>query len=321
MSAPISVIIPTYNSASLVTEAIDSVLKQTLVPAEIVVVDDGSTDDTRLRVAAYGQAIRYVYQENQGVAAARNTGLRLAGQEFIAFLDADDVWHPRKLEVQLAVLGGSPELAMLGTEVFDWPTAAIPAARPDPEAAIEFVSWDRLAIKNYFVTSSVVVRRSVLEKAGEFDRELRGPEDYDLWLRIAELGVVANLPQPLTGYRSVAGSLGKQAVSMEAGMRRILQKMDQRKAWRGRRFLRRKAYSYCDYSCAYMHREAGSRGLALRRVICSMAWFPWPYHRSEVRMRFARPRLLVSSVRQPLRPNFPRTVTTPIKASQGNLTA
>src|SRR5205823_5126521 len=125
-TAPVCVIIPTYNSASLVTEAIASVLNQTTVPAEIIVVDDGSKDDTRARVAGFGPPVRYVYQENQGVAAARNTGMKSACQEFVAFLDADDVWHPRKLEIQLAELARRPDLGMLGTQTFDWP-AAMPA--------------------------------------------------------------------------------------------------------------------------------------------------------------------------------------------------
>src|SRR6185437_11144924 len=97
--ARVSVVIPTYNSGPLVTEAVESVLAQTLPAAEVLVVDDGSTDDTPERLAAYGERIRYLPQANQGVAAARNRGIREATGDLIAFLDADDVWHPRKLEI------------------------------------------------------------------------------------------------------------------------------------------------------------------------------------------------------------------------------
>src|SRR5206468_3536928 len=98
---------------------------------------------------------------------------------------------------------------------------------------------------------------------------------------------------PLTGYRTVAGSLSKQAAAMEAGMKRILHKLDARKAWNGRWLLRRKAYSYCEYSCAYMYREAGYPARALQGLLSSLAWYPFPYRRSEVRMPLARPKTFV----------------------------
>src|SRR4051812_1301977 len=98
----VSVIIPTYNSAALLAQAIASVLAQSVLPAEIIVVDDGSTDATEQLVQCHGSRVKYVRQRNQGVSAARNRGVASASGEFIAFLDADDVWHPRKLELQMA---------------------------------------------------------------------------------------------------------------------------------------------------------------------------------------------------------------------------
>src|SRR4051812_35041738 len=115
----VSVIIPTYNCAALVTVAVDSVLAQTVQASEVIVVDDGSTDDTRERLSSY--RIRYLHQQNQGVAAARNNGLREASGDLIAFLDADDVWYPRKLELQIAAIEANPDIVLLGTSVFDWP--------------------------------------------------------------------------------------------------------------------------------------------------------------------------------------------------------
>src|SRR5262249_9808749 len=122
-SALISVIIPTFNAGHFITEAIDSVLGQTAVPAEIIVVDDGSKDDTRERLARYGRQIRYIHQKKQGVSATRNRGVQEALGEHIAFLDAGDVWHPRKLELQLATLSGETDLGLLGTRTFPWPAA------------------------------------------------------------------------------------------------------------------------------------------------------------------------------------------------------
>src|SRR5207237_10725019 len=102
---------------------------------------------------------------------------------------------------------------------------------------------------------------------------IHGPEAYVLWLRVAEFATVANLELPLTGYRTVAGSLGRQAVTMDAGMRRILRKLDERAVWKGRGLLRRQAHSYLNYSCSYMYRAAGCPGAALRKLLRSVAWY------------------------------------------------
>jgi glycosyltransferase involved in cell wall biosynthesis len=289
--ASVSVVIPTWNSAALVTQAIDSVLAQTVLPAEVIVIDDGSSDDTAARLTRYPGQVRYCYQANQGVSAARNRGLAEARGEWIAFLDADDVWHPRKLELQLQALAQRSEVGLLGTQVFDWPAPAFPKVTV-PVDPIQVVPWERLVVKNYFTTSSVLVRRALFERVGGFDTRLQGPEDHDRWLHIAEQAVVANLALPLTGYRCVSGSLSKQARRMQAGMTTILQKLDDRGAWGGRHWLRRKAYSYLHYSCAYMHSTAGHHGAALWNMLQSFAWYPLAYQRGEVRMPLARAKIL-----------------------------
>jgi glycosyltransferase involved in cell wall biosynthesis len=300
---PVSIVIPSFNSASLVTQAVDSVLGQSAPPVEVIVVDDGSRDDTQQRLAAYGDRIVSLFQENQGVAAARNHGLRRARADFVAFLDADDVWHPRKLEWQVEVLRQHPEVGLLGTGVFDWPAAAFPEVGDVTDTRLDVLSWRRLAVKNYFTTSSVLVRRSLLDRVGEFDRQLHGPEDYDLWLRLAQITTVANLCVPLTGYRNVAGSLGKQAITMQAGLERILHKLDEGQAWKGDTLLRRKAYSYLHYSCAYLHGAGGNPQAALRNLLRSFAWYPLPYRRAEVRMALARGKLLFTLLRRAVHDN------------------
>jgi glycosyltransferase involved in cell wall biosynthesis len=295
----VSVIIPTYNSAALLAQAIDSVLAQSALPAEIIVVDDGSTDATEQLVQRHGSRVKYVWQRNQGVSAARNRGVASASGEFVAFLDADDVWHPKKLELQMAAFRRSPDLGLLGTLAFDWPIRSFPAL---PEsirfnAAVQ-VTWEELVVKNRLITSSVVVRRSVLEQTGEFDLQLQGPEDRDLWLRIAEVSKIANLPCPLTGYRMVEGSVSKQAATCHAGMRRILQKIDERHLWRGRWLLRRKAYGYMNHSSAYLFGACGQHRVALWKSLRSFAWYPVPFQSDETATRFERPkRALVTLLR------------------------
>lgn len=288
----VSVVIPSFNSGRFVTQAVESALAQTVTPDQIIVIDDGSSDDTRERLAQYRDKIRYVYQDNRGVAAARNHGIECSQDEFVAFLDADDVWHPRKLELQLKALAQNPRIALLGASTYGWPADGVPDVDDAATALVAMVPWERLAVRNQFTTSSVLARRDVLHRVGLFDTALHGPEDFDLWLRVAEVASVANLQLPLTGYRTVADSLGRQAGTMERGLRRVLQKLDQKDAWRGRRLLRRKAHSYCRYSCAYLHATGGSRRMALTSLIDSLRWYPLPYRRSEVRMSLARARML-----------------------------
>jgi glycosyltransferase involved in cell wall biosynthesis len=321
IASGVSVVIPTYNAAELVCETVRSALAQTAPPAEVIVIDDGSSDDTRQRLASFGKPVRYIYQENQGVSAARNRGIHESTGEFIAFLDADDVWHPRKLERQVAVLNAHPEFALVGTRVVDWPGENFP---PDPEneaASPSIVPLEKLAVRNYLVTSSVMVRRAVLGQVGDFDRSLHGPEDYDLWLRVAQLAAVANLPLPLTGYRDVQGSISKQAVRMEAGMQAILGKLEAAGVFHRRPLLRRKAWSHFYYSTAYMHGVAGNRSAALRNSYRALTSFPFPYQRGEVKMRFARARLFVTSLRRWLTSSRPEgageTASRPAPQEQG----
>ena len=293
--ATISVIIPTFNSGSLVVDAIRSAISQTLTPTEVIVVDDGSTDDTQDRLRELADHIIALRQNNSGVAAARNAGVSRATGEFVAFLDADDIWHPRKLELQIRSLGTS-SLGALGTQTFEWPREAPPDLGnvASLSASTEDVLWESLVVKNRLTTSSMLVRRGVLLQAGTFDTGLQGPEDHDLWLRIAEIAPVAVLPLPLTGYRDAVGSLSKHANKMEQGMTRILQKLDRRNVWRGRWLLRRAARGYASYSCAYMYAAAGDSNVALGRLVRSFAWHPLPYKRGTMVSSLARLRLMAA---------------------------
>jgi glycosyltransferase involved in cell wall biosynthesis len=250
-----------------------------------------SPDDVAGHLGGFGDPVRYVRQENQGVAAARNHAVRLATQEFIAFLDADDVWHPRKLELQLDVFAKEPRLGLLGTRQVEWPGTGF---EPLPEArSVTAISWERLTVGNCMVTSSLLARRQALDRAGEFDTRLRSSSDYDLWLRVAEAAPVAILELGLTGYRDSPGSLSKQAFAVERAKRLILHKLDQRGVWRGRRLLRAKAYSYVHHACAYVHGEAGNRATALLRSVQSLLRFPFPFRPGEVKSRLERPKRLV----------------------------
>lgn len=294
--AQVSVIIPSYNSGHLVTQAVDSVIAQTNAPSEIIVVDDGSQDDTHKRLLPYRARIRYIRQNNQGVSSARNHGIRLAKGEFIAFLDADDVWHPRKLELQMELLRNNPELGLLGARLFDWPAAVFPLLPDEARGRLTYVSWHQLVIRNQFATSAVVVRKRVLDQAGPFDTRMQGPEDRDMWIRIAELTSLANLELPLTGYRQAEGSVSRQASRCEEGLRLILRKLDDRGAFRGRWLLRRKAFSSLCHSCSYTYGEVGNYSQAVKKTLASVAWYPFPLTSGHALARWARLKWLAANV-------------------------
>lgn len=211
MSSPlVSTIIPAYNAARFVAQAIDSALMQA-VPQQIIVVNDGSRDDTSAVVRAYGDAVELIEQTNGGVSAARNRGIAAARGDFVAFLDADDVWLPEKLSRQLALFEADPAL---GTVICDemhvsaegevlrpsflatrrchgeLPTQASRLSKP--------VTW--LVRESFFPTSGVVTRRSVLDRAGLFDTRLSICEDRDLWLRLAFEAPVGLVPEVLLRY-------------------------------------------------------------------------------------------------------------------------
>jgi glycosyltransferase involved in cell wall biosynthesis len=218
-SALVSTIIPTYNRANLITEALDSVLAQTFPNVEVIVVDDGSTDATSEVLARYGGRIRVIYQRNAGPAAARNRGIAAANGEFIAFLDSDDLWLPEKLERQVNLLerlgNGVPcclsnirlsyENRELTSFEIAWLNPAINEGvwrNPDEVLATRFVLFNQ----------GVVVRHDVLEEMGGFDERFWLLEDYDLALRLSVKGDWAFVRDPLVIWReSATSSLSRDA--------------------------------------------------------------------------------------------------------------
>lgn len=193
----VSVIIPTYNRAQLVSRAVGSVLQQTFADHEIIVVDDGSRDHTPRALRPFGNGIRYLAHEaNRGVSAARNTGIRASTGELIAFLDSDDYWFARKLETQTAYLSEHPQVGACQTEEI-WIRCG---RRVNPALRHRKPSGDifRPSLERCLVSpSAVMLRRSVFEEVGLFDEDLPACEDYDLWLRVACRHAVDLLPRPL----------------------------------------------------------------------------------------------------------------------------
>jgi glycosyltransferase involved in cell wall biosynthesis len=180
----ISVIIPTYNRARLLKETIDSVLKQNFQNFELIVVDDGSTDNTGEILSDYKDHIQVLAQKNKGVSAARNLGISKAKGEFIAFLDSDDLWLPEKLTAQVDFFQSHPDALVCQTEEI-WirnGKRVNPKKRHKKYSGMIFEQSLPLCIVS---PSAVMMRKSLFEKVGLFDEHLPACEDYDLWLRIS----------------------------------------------------------------------------------------------------------------------------------------
>jgi len=198
----VSVVIPTYNRAEFLAQAIDSVLSQTCQDFEVIVVDDGSTDDTAQVVSAYGDRVRYVPIPHSGLpAVARNAGLQVARGEYIAFLDSDDQWLPDKLTGQLEALDPLHNVSLVCSNALVWDGETdVPLRTGLPEGRGHSGHvLARLLEANFIITSTVVVRRSYLNQVGPFceSRQLRVGEDYDLWLRLAAVSQLLYIPEPL----------------------------------------------------------------------------------------------------------------------------
>lgn len=189
MSNPkVSVVIPTYNRVGCIGNAINSVIAQTYTECEIIVVDDGSTDDTRQVLARYGSRVRYIYQENAGVSAARNLGVHHAKGELIAFLDSDDQWEPEKLERQLPLMDNQDVVlsatnwsyASTATRAFDDLKIDSESLRlEEPLTLLSRFEGHRLWLPTW------IVRKSAFMRVGGFDERMRIAEDSRLLFRLA----------------------------------------------------------------------------------------------------------------------------------------
>jgi len=203
MTPLVSIIIPCYNQARFLAEAVQSALDQNYPSKEVIVINDGSPDNTREVAAAFGKQIVYIEQENRGLSGARNTGIRAARGEYIAFLDSDDLYLPGALAAQAEYLNAHPQVSMVcgdallydGQRTFGLKSAR--SGRPQNPANFR---WETV---EYCATpSTVMVRRPVFNRVGLFDEHLKNAaEDWLMWVRISLHFNMAYLDQPLIYYR------------------------------------------------------------------------------------------------------------------------
>lgn len=222
----VSVIIPTYNSMRYLPETVESVLKQTHQDFELLLVDDGSSDQTVQW--AFGLAdprVKVISQQNQGVCVARNAGIAQAQGEYIAFLDHDDLWQPTKLEKQVRCLDDNPAVGLVHTwmvlvDEYGKSTGRVMSSNAEGDV------WKQTLEQNTIASSSVMVRRCCLETVGVFSpsRDLYTVEDWDLWIRIATRYPFALIKEPLLSWRQHANNGSKNWRLMEQAYRLVIEK-------------------------------------------------------------------------------------------------
>lgn len=222
----VSVVIPAYNADWCVGKAIDSVLAQGFRDFEVIVVNDGSTDDTATVLSAYGDAIRVVHQANGGLSNARNTGIRESRGELIAFLDADDWWLPGKLEKQMTLMESCPEVGFTST------TARV----EDPDGRLVNIwacaQWQGPFLVHLFGSnadvagsgSAVIAKRSLFKQVGGFDESLRSLEDIDMWMRLAAVAAYTCIEEPLAVILKHTSSMSRNLEVMRDAAIRVMEK-------------------------------------------------------------------------------------------------
>lgn len=262
----ISIIIPAYNAEHYIEKAINSALNQSYQNFEIIVVNDGSQDSTEAVVCKFSDTrIHIISQTNGGMSSARNTGLRAATGDFIAFLDSDDYWLPKKLEKQLALLQQNPHLGFCSTQtrvetpegdfVNDWTCPAINIS------TLHSIMSETASIAGS--ASSVLVRKELQLKAGFFDESLTGLEDTDMWIRFSAISEYCCIPETLTVILKRSNSVSRSLSNMRnSGLvvlkknKHLLDDTSQKQFWRT---------AYASMLCDYAKWEARS-GFKLRSI-------------------------------------------------------
>ena len=279
-SAPgVSVVIPAFNYAHYLPQAIASVLAQSHAAIELLIIDDGSTDDTRAVVASLADPrLRYVWQENAGLSAARNTGLREAQNAFVAFLDADDLWQPEFLATVLRRFAGLPEnFAAIATDTTRMDAAGQPRNVPGYTALRtgELTARD-FCLRNRPLSSSIVLKKHVFADCGGFDTALRSSEDRDMWIRLTARGHrFFFIAEPLAFIRRHPANMSKNAPRMKRNSQLVLTR-----AWRSGAVSRLavpfwlRVFAIHYFLVAWTHFDDGLRLAALRYWLTSVALWP-----------------------------------------------
>ncbi|MDX1823272.1 MAG: glycosyltransferase [Thiohalomonadales bacterium] len=272
----VTVIVPTYNRSSYLVYAVDSVLAQTYGNWELIIIDDGSTDNTRERLEAYlaDSRISYCRQANRGQSAARNRGLALAKGAFIGFLDSDDIWLPEKLEKQLALFEHFPDADIVhGDEITIDAEGNETSSRNMTRYSGAITA--QLLADNCVSMTTALVRKTCFETLGGFDESDRVAEDYELWLRFSTRYRFLYEPEYVTLYRSMTDQLSTDKASRFEANERILKNFIARFPDAVPKATARRGLSYFYSRKARYEYSVGRTGAAWRICFRSACLFPF----------------------------------------------
>lgn len=273
----VSVVIPACNSSSTIRSAIESVHSQNYKEFEIIVIDDGSSDNTRGVLAEFA-SIKYLYQENQGPSAARNRGVREASGDLIAFLDADDIWLPEKLELQVQAFNKNPRLGLCATASYFCDEHFGNRRLNDAKLKDHRQIRRGLIEKNLFPTPTVMVRRECFEKVGLFDESIRYGEDWDMWLRVASEYETAYISVPLCCYRTLeAGITTSRFIENAREWENLIQIIKSRhNDFYTQHIGHRKSLSWFFLNCSYYYQT--EKQYELSASLLARSIISWPYN-------------------------------------------
>ncbi|WP_457673034.1 glycosyltransferase family 2 protein [Thiolapillus sp.] len=272
----ISVVIPNYNYEQYVGEALDSVLAQSFPAHEIIVVDDGSTDNSVQVISAYGDKVRLIEQPNQHLSAARNTGINAATGNWIALLDSDDLWHPLKLELQVRALEQHPDWAFVSSqpdESDDFPQPLEVVSAPEARA----IDIRDFITKNQMSGSDALIRKDCFNDTGLFDTSLKSCEDRDMWHRLTRLYKGGQLQLPLYQYRKHPLQMNHNIDVMIDTRKTVIERLFKNNP--ELKHLERQAWSNHYFETAISYRDHVHRPLAaLGNAVISLLKYPGNYY-------------------------------------------
>jgi len=282
----ISIIMPTYNGSKYVIETIESVLNQTFQNFELIIIDDGSTDNTVELISNLSPKIRLICQENKGIAQARNTGLESASGEYIAFIDHDDIWHPEKLSLQVAYLENNQQVGVVYSSYIRWKSTKpypFEVKHIDSKLDDELSGWiyHHLLLINRVLFTTALFRASICNKVGEFSSKLPPSDDWDYAVRASRVCKFAKISMSLALYRVHENQTSRKisSVNSEAEYRKIAiskygllspngEKVDKKSL--KKRFFK----NHFDFGYLHYHHPKGQKKLALSAFVKAIKYNP-----------------------------------------------
>jgi len=266
----VSVIIPAYNMAQLTVKTVESVLNQSYKNIEIIVVDDGSTDDTKEKLSIFGNKINCICKENGGACSARNVGIRISKGKYIGILDCDDLYDAKKIELSVKFLEENPDFGLVHTDAYfvDQNDTII---RRRAHKKCKYSGWikDKLILSTFICNSTVVLRRECFDQVGLFDEDMFPPADWDMWLRVSEFFQVGYVNAPLTKYRVTSSGCLNNLEQTRKEYLLVLDKFFLRNKLSGSS-IKKKAYAACHLSFAQWYVVKNNKMRAREEVLLSL---------------------------------------------------